>query len=207
MARSGKPPEPLATSRGREGELAALIARIAEGDQTALAALYDATSPLVHSLALRILRDPGAAEDVTMDVYMQAYRYAASYDAGRGTPSAWLLTFARSRAIDRLRAEAQRQKREESLESAGPIAAVADEHADPEESSSVAERGRLARSALAALTPEQRQAIEVAYFSGLSHREIAAKLGQPLGTVKTRIRTGMMRLRDLLGPLLAEGRP
>ena len=121
--------------------------------------------------------------------------------SGRGSPSAWLLTLARSRAIDRLRLDAPRQRREDPLEAAASLSTTAD---GPEEASSVAERRRLARAALATLAPEQRQAIEIAYFAGLSHREIAARIGQPVGTVKTRIRAGMGKLRDLLGPLLAE---
>ena len=102
--------------RAREAALAALVARAAAGDQMALVALYDETSALVYGFALRILRDQHAAEDVTIDVYAQVYRQVSSYDASRGTPSAWLLTLTRSRAIDRLRQEAQRREREEPLE-------------------------------------------------------------------------------------------
>jgi RNA polymerase sigma-70 factor, ECF subfamily len=203
MARAGEPPEPRPEGLGREDALAALVERLAAGDQAALAALYDATSAFVYSLSLRIIGDPAVAEEVTLDVYMQAYSHAPGYDPRRGTPSAWLMTLARSRAIDRLRLEAPRARRQDPLEAAIPLAAPGD---GPEESSSAAERGRLTRKALAALAPEQRQVIEIAYFSGLSHAEIAARLGEPLGTVKTRIRTGLVRLRDLLGPLLAEER-
>jgi RNA polymerase sigma-70 factor (ECF subfamily) len=199
MGRGGRATR--ARARRRESELVALIARIGDGEQEALAALYDATSALVYSLAARILRDEGAAEDVTLEVYLQVYALAPSYDPARGSPSAWLVTLARSRAIDRLRAEQQRMRVEEPLDAALDLTVAPD---DPEASAGAAERGRLARAALASLAPEQREAIEIAYFFGLSHREIAARLGQPLGTVKTRIRAGMMRLRDVLGPLLAE---
>jgi RNA polymerase sigma-70 factor (ECF subfamily) len=190
--------------RAREDALAALVARAAKGDQTALTALYDETSALVYGLALRILRDQHAAEDVTIDVYAQVYRQVSSYDATRGTPSAWLVTLTRSRAIDRLRQEAQRREREEPLEATMCMPSLS---AGPEESSATAELRRLVQRALALLPPEQRQVIELAYFSGLSHNEIAARLGQPLGTVKTRIRTGLMLLREDLRSLLTEVQP
>lgn len=198
------PAEPLRQLRIREEALAALVARAAEGDQTALAALYDETSAHVYGLALQILRDQYAAEDVTIDVYAQVYRQVSSYDANRGTPSAWLLTLTRSRAIDRLRQEAQRREREEPLEATMRLPSLT---AGPEEYSATTELRRLVQRALALLTPEQRQVIELAYYSGLSHNEIATKLGQPLGTVKTRLRTGMMLLREDLRSLLAEVQP
>lgn len=193
--------ERLATPWPGEPDLAALIGRMARGDQDALAALYDATSSTVYGLAVAILHDQSAAEEVTIEAYTQVYRQAASYDAARGTPRAWLVTLTRSRAIDRARVESTRRQRQQPLEA---IAGLASAAPDPEEASLLADRGRLVRAALANLTPEQRQVIEIAYYSGLSHREIAARLGQPVGTVKTRIRTGMMRLREYLRPLLTE---
>ena len=142
-----------------------------------------------------------AAEDVTIEVFMQVYSHAVGYHPDRGTPTGWLLTLARNRAIDRRRADANRAEREDPIEATAPLVAS---DPDPEEASSAAERRRLAREALAALAPEQRQVIEIAYFTGQSHGDIAARLGLPLGTVKTRIRTGMARLRSLLAPLGAE---
>jgi RNA polymerase sigma-70 factor (ECF subfamily) len=198
------PVAPLRQLRIREEALAALVARAAEGDQMALATLYDETSALVYGLALRILQDQYAAEDVTIDVYAQVYRQVSSYDANRGTPSAWLVTLTRSRAIDRLRQEAQRREREEPLEATTRLPALT---AGPEECSATTELRRLVQRALALLTPEQRQVIELAYYSGLSHNEIAAKLGQPLGTIKTRIRTGMLLLREDLRSLLPGAQP
>jgi RNA polymerase sigma-70 factor (ECF subfamily) len=198
------PVAPLRQLRIREEALAALVARAAGGDQMALAALYDETSALVYGLALRILRDQYAAEDVTIDVYAQVYRQVSSYDANRGTPSAWLVALTRSRAIDRLRQEAQRREREEPLEATTRLPALT---AGPEECSATTELRRLVQRALALLTPEQRQVIELAYYSGLSHNEIAAKLGQPLGTIKTRIRTGMLLLREDLRSLLPGAQP
>lgn len=194
--------EQLAALRVRDQGLMALIGRMAKGDQTALSALYDETSSLVYGLALRILRDQFAAEEVAIDVYSQAYSQASRYDPGKGAPTTWLLTLARSRAIDRLRAESRRRKQEEPLDTA---AAIPSAEADPEMSSSSAELRRAVQIALSALTAEQRQAIEMAYYSGLSHSEIAAKLGQPLGTVKSRMRAGMILLRGHLRPLLEGG--
>ena len=179
----------------------ALIEQTARGDASALAALYDGTSALVNGLALRILRDAGAAEEVTLDVYLQVWRQAQRYDASRGAPLAWLLTLTRSRAIDRHRAGAGQRRESEPLAMAMTFAAPG---SCPEEHSATAERGRLIRTALDGITADQRRAIELAYFGGLSHAEIAATLGEPLGTVKTRIRLGMMRLRETLGGALQE---
>lgn len=192
-------PQETAESRTREQEWEALIRPVAQGDQAALGALYDATSHLVYGLALRILGNTATAEEVTIEVYTQVWRQAAAYDPQRGTPSAWLFTLTRSRTIDRLRAEAQERRQEEPFEVVAAIPAAAP---NPEEASVAAEQHRFIQAALAVLGPEQREAIELAYFSGLSHSEIAAKLGQPLGTVKTRIRLGMMKLRELLRPLV-----
>lgn len=184
-------------SSGIESSRAALLRRLAAGDRQAMAELYDQTSPMVYGLALRILADPAAAEDVMIEVYTQLWRQVADYDARRGSPSAWLLTMTRSRAIDALRARG-RQPAGESLESA---AATAAEAPGPEALSVAAQRHRFVHGALAQLSAELRQLIELAYFGGLSHSEIAAALGQPLGTVKTRIRTAMTQLRALLAPL------
>jgi RNA polymerase sigma-70 factor (ECF subfamily) len=183
----------------RDKDWAALIVRVASGDQIALSTLYDGTSRLVFGLVLRIVADPATAEEVALDVYTQIWRQAASYDGSRGTPLAWLLTIARSRAIDRLRSGKQEQQRKEPLESAG---AQSSNESNPEETTAVAERRALVRSALNELSPDQREVIELAYYAGLSHSEIAEKLGQPLGTVKTRTRLGMTKLRGMLGPIM-----
>jgi RNA polymerase sigma-70 factor, ECF subfamily len=201
--RDGSPGEHVHQRRAREAALAALMARAAKGDERALAELYDETSALVYGLAWRILRDQQAAEDVTLDVYLQVSRQVSSYDASRGTPSAWLLTVTRSRAIDRLCQETPRRAREQPLEATHMPALTA----GPEEGSATTELRRLVQHALARLTPEQRQVIDLAYYAGLSHTEIAAHLGQPLGTVKTRIRMGLLRLRESLGAFLTETRP
>jgi RNA polymerase sigma-70 factor, ECF subfamily len=177
----------------------ALIRRVASGEQSALTAIYDATNRLVFGLILRIVIDRATAEEVLLDVYTQVWRQASTYDTNRGVPLAWIMTIARSRAIDRVRAGRQDQQRREPLESIGEVSAAG---ISPEDASVYSERRRLLRTALETLSPEQREVIELAYYSGLSHSEIAVKLGQPLGTVKTRTRLGMMKLRDMLRPIL-----
>ena len=183
----------------RDQDWAALIRRVADGDQSALTELYDATSRLVFGLILRVVTDRSSAEEVLLDVYTQVWRQASSYDSKRGAPLAWLMTIARTRGIDRLRAGKHENQNRDSLDAIGEITATT---ASPEADSVSAERRRLVRSALDTLSPEQREVIELAYFSGLSHSEIALKLGQPLGTVKTRTRLGMIKLREMLLPAL-----
>ena len=134
---------------------------------------------------------------------MQAFRQASRYDAARGSPLAWLFTFARSRAIDRLRSDAQRRRRELPLET---IEMAPETAADPAESTLAGESRRAVHAAMTALIPKQRRAIELAYYWGMSHSEIAKVLGEPLGTVKTHIRKGMLALRRGLRPFQAEGR-
>jgi RNA polymerase sigma-70 factor (ECF subfamily) len=183
---------------GREpADDAARVARAAEGDSGALAALYDQHARGVYSLALRILAVEADAEDVVQEVFAQVWRQAGRYDQSRGTVAAWLLTMARTRAIDRLRARLARP------DTAGPppdeIWAVrAAPAADPAEAIEAARDAERVREALDELPLLQRLAIELAYFEGLTQSEIAARLEEPLGTVKTRIRLGLLKLRDSL---------
>jgi RNA polymerase sigma-70 factor (ECF subfamily) len=183
----------------RDADWQALIAEVAAGQQSALTTLYDSTSRMVFGLILRIVSDRATAEEVLLDVYTQVWRQAASYDPARGAPLAWLMTIARTRAIDRLRSGKRDLQAREPLDAMGEISSTT---TDPEQASVLSERQKLVRSALDSLSREQREVIELAYYSGLSHSEIALKLGQPLGTVKTRTRLGMMKLRDLLRPVL-----
>lgn len=188
-----------AESKAGQGVLASLLQGIARGDESSLAAFYDATGKWVYGLALRILGDAAAAEEVTLDVYLQVWRRAGAYSPERGAPSAWLLSIGRSRAIDRLRSGATRRRREEPFHEGffdRPSPA-----ADPMALSEEAERRRLVALAVSSLPPEQKRAIELAYFVGLTHSEISQRLGEPLGTVKTRIRLGMIKLRERLKPL------
>ncbi len=184
--------------RAREAAWSEYIRRAATGEQQALASLYDESSHVVYSLALRILGNTADAEEVTLDVYTQVWRSAGKFDSQRAAAATWLMMLARSRAIDRLRSCAVRRTSEEPLPA---WAEFADTTERPDEAGAASEQRRFIRAALESLSPEQREAIELAYYSGLSHSELAARLSQPLGTVKTRIRLGMMRLRELLEPL------
>lgn len=188
----------LETSRLiKEQEWGQLIAQTAQGDQAALATLYDRTSPQVFGLIYKILNNREAAEEVTLDVYTQVWRQAHTYDATRGRPGAWLMTLARTRAIDRFRAGASEYGRTESLDAAELFASDGD---TPEQDMGNQERRQYVHRALATLTVEQRHAVALAYFYGMSQSEIAEQLQLPLGTVKTRIRMGMIKLRQALAP-------
>jgi RNA polymerase sigma-70 factor, ECF subfamily len=185
----------LAPRATRESAWKEYVGRAAGDDQSGLADLYDESSSLVYSVALRMLGHREDAEEVTLDVYTQVWRTAASYDSSRGTVAAWLVTQARSRAIDRMRARGGRMERER------PIVNFVDLEVDapsPEQESAAGQRRRRVLMALATLSPEQREAIQLAFFSDLTHGELAARLGQPLGTVKSRIRLGMIKLREQL---------
>ncbi len=180
-----------------EEQWAGLLARIAAGDQSALAELYDASSAKVFGLAMKILGDHAAAEETTLDVYTQVWRRVSTYDADRGTPGSWLMTLAKNRAIDRFRSSYLERGRQVPLDQAAELPGR-DE--TPEQYSAGLERQRLVQDALASLSAEQRQAIGLAYYWGLSQSEIADQLKLPLGTVKTRMRLGMIKLRQVLAP-------
>jgi RNA polymerase sigma-70 factor, ECF subfamily len=193
-----QPPDHMSEFEERSQLWAALISRVAAQDQDAMTALYDDSNRLIYGLLLRILGNAATAEEVLLDVYVQVWRQAARYDQQRGNPRAWLVTMARSRAIDRLRSEGQAARHEGPLDETVTMA-LAD---DAEAMTAHAELRQLVCTALDALPPEQREVIELAFYSGLTHTEMAARLNQPLGTVKTRARRGMMKLREILGPVL-----
>jgi RNA polymerase sigma-70 factor, ECF subfamily len=195
----GGRPAPVVTAGGAGDGDAALVARMGGGDERALGALYDRWSPVVHTLVQHILRDAGEAEDVVEETFWQAWRQAGRYDAARGGVSTWLLTIARSRALDRLRA--MRRQRAELVPLAEATDSVASEAPTPGAAAELGERATLVASALRELPAEQRQALELAYYSGLSQSEIADRTGQPLGTVKTRMRLAMQKLRTRLAVL------
>ena len=178
-----------------QGGLASVVARVAAGDERAVGTLYDLTSRRVFALTLRILRDRGAAEEATLDVFTQVWKQADRYEPSKGTPLGWLLTMARTRAIDLVRSRGRHTDREARLDEA---TAIPDRGRSPEDAGRDAEDARRVRRALAVLPAEQREALVAAYFGGLSHTEVASALGQPLGTVKTRIRSGLIHLRRLL---------
>lgn len=180
----------------RDATWHAYVRRCADGDQSALGALYDESSHHVYGVVLSVLRDTADAEEVTLDVYSQVWRSAAVYSSQRGSVVSWLLTLARSRAIDRLRSRASRHKIEATAEDSPR--SFRDSAATPEQSASCLETRERIQQALDRLPSDQREAVELAYFSGMSHSELAGHLSQPLGTVKTRIRMGMIKLREEL---------
>jgi len=181
-----------------------LLARMAQGDEAALAELYDRHAGPVHSMVSAIVKNAADAEEVTTDVFVQAWSTAGRFDPERGSADGWLLTLARSRALDRVRSRGRRAARlERSAAREGDELAVplSNPGPDPERRTEQVElRGRV-RHAMDGLPDPQREALELAYFGGLSQREIADRLQTPLGTVKTRIRAGLMKLRESLAPL------
>jgi RNA polymerase sigma-70 factor (ECF subfamily) len=176
-----------------EHEWAALVQSIAAGDQLALHALYERAHRPVFTLIMRLTANRETAEELTIDVFHDVWRRATRYDAANGTVLGWIMNQARSRAIDRLRFES-RKKRSDG----GDMQPLAEVTADPHDVLELREQGELLRAALAALTPDERQAIEATFFAGLTHAEAAARLNQPLGTIKTRIRSGLHKLRHRL---------
>lgn len=193
--------DPGATSVA-EREWVALVRSIAGGDQYALRRLYERSKRIVFTLTMRLTNDSAIAEEVTLDVFMDVWRQASHYDPGGGTVIGWIMNQARSRAIDRLRFE--HRKKRVNHRPADEDAHGTSPSAGPHESLDAQQQGRALRDALAVLTPDERQAIETAYFSELSYAQVADRLQAPLGTVKTRIRSGLGKLRDALGP---EGQP
>ena len=188
------------SDRGRAAELAddggAIIGRIVAGDGEGLGELYDRYSGIVYSLACRLMSDAGEAEDVVQDVFSQAWRQAARYDSRRAGVSGWLLMMTRARAIDRLRARRSRPGLNRATEP--PLYEPVDPAPGPEVAAVTAVEVDRLRGALDELNETQRTAIELAYYGGMTQVEIAEKLEEPLGTVKTRIRTGLLKLRSAL---------
>lgn len=185
----------------------ALLRRMADGDESALAALYDGWAERVHSFAFWILKDPDEAEDVVEETFWQAWRTASRYDGQRGSGSTWLMMIARSRALDRLRARRRWADWSADRSNTGTLGEGRSAAAEvPDVQSEKSERQSAVVAAMLTLPPEQREALEMAFFGGLSHSEIAARVAEPLGTVKTRIRLAMQKLRPRLA-FLREERP
>ena len=175
--------------------LAQHLREMAAGEHVALGKSYDLMGPAVFSLAVRMMRDRQAAEDVTQDVFLQIWRQAGNYDTARGTPEAWMMMIARTRILDRLRSRAAGVV----LKSVGDNLPDAPDAEDwPDDLAITNEDASAVRTAMGELPPDQRQALALAFFDGLTHVEIAEKLSVPLGTIKTRIRLGLLKIKDKL---------
>ncbi len=186
-----------AASPGTASDLE-LLDRIRKGDPSALDVLYGRYASAVYSLVWKILQSSEEAEDVALDVFWQVWRQADRYEPARGAPPAWIFTVARSRAIDRLRARHRREDRTISFDDPDANLDPLDDQATPDQVASFRQARDAVRNAMKTLSPAQREAVELAFFKGLTHVEIAEHLRQPLGTVKTRIRQGLLKLRKQL---------
>ncbi|MGE0439069.1 MAG: RNA polymerase sigma factor [Gemmatimonadales bacterium] len=183
-----------------------LVAQMADGDERALGLLYDRFAGVLYGLAYRIVGEGADAEEIVLTCFSQAWRDAGRFRAEKGSVIAWLTMICRSRAIDFVRSRTRQARATEAAALADPgrAPAMGSERTDPDTSMLEDERARRVAAALAALPTPQREAISLAYFEGLSHSEIAERLGAPLGTVKTRVRAAMEKLRDSLAPLFFE---
>lgn len=175
--------------------LTAMLRAVAKGEEAAFATLYDETAARVHGLVLRIVRNPAQAEEVTQEVYLEVWRRASRFDPRRGSPFAWLMTMAHRRAVDRVRSAQSASTRDETWEARGREV----QFDTTAETAAARLDARRVRAALDELTDAQREAVSLAYLGGYTHREVAGLLDLPLGTAKTRIRDGLIRLRDQMG--------
>jgi len=189
-------PQSYSIENGSNADDVALMRRMVEADETALGALYDRWVRSLYSLVLHLLKDPDEAEDVVEETFWQAWRKAGSYEPSRGAVSTWLLTIGRRKALDRLRA--RKRSREDLLGDDRSFADLPSSEPDPSLDAESVELRENVRQALNGLPAEQREVLELGYFSGLSQSEIADVTGQPLGTVKTRMRLAMQKLREPL---------
>jgi RNA polymerase sigma-70 factor (ECF subfamily) len=190
------PAVPICHIGGRvDPDLTILIASVANGDQAAFASLYDALSPTIFGVVRRVLRDGSQAEEVTQEVFVEIWKQATRFDAARGSVRTWAVTIAHRRAVDRVRSAEASSRRDTAYEQRH----LEVDHDQTAEAATANIEARRVRSALATLTEAQRGALELAYFGGYTHTEVAAMLDLPLGTAKTRIRDGLIRLRDTLG--------
>lgn len=186
-----------------------LVARAARGDEQAIGTLYDRYGGVLYAVAYRIVGQRADAEDVVIEAFAQAWREAIRFEAARGSVAGWLTMIARSRALDAVRARSRRDRITASAAADQPQSspAMGAWRADPSDSYDYAERRQQVQAALQTLSSPQRQAIELAFFEGLSQSEIAERLQEPLGTIKTRVRLGMQKLRDSLRPFFFERGP
>jgi RNA polymerase sigma-70 factor (ECF subfamily) len=191
------PDAPVTPDGDAGAEQTRLLAAMARGDKAALTGLYDALARPLYSLAFRVTNDATEAQDIVQDVFLQMWNKASTFESSRGSVFGWAATLTRNRAIDRVR---MRRRRGELLAKAAPDLQPASPAAEADSARSlwVREKAGAVRLALAQLAPEQQKAIELAFFSGLTQQEIAARLNEPLGTIKARIRRGLLKLRETL---------
>ncbi|MFZ2013557.1 MAG: ECF RNA polymerase sigma factor SigK [Nocardioides sp.] len=190
------PAEPPSDEGGPGGTpMAELLKRASHGDEAAFAEWYDATAARAFGLAVRVLRDRAQAEEVTQESYLDCWRHAARFDADKGSPLAWLLTIVHRKAVDRVRSAEAAGRRETAYNRR--VHEV--DHDSTAESATASLEATRVRTALRELTEKQRQAVELAFLGGYTHTEVASMLDLPVGTAKTRIRDGLIRLRDALG--------
>jgi RNA polymerase sigma-70 factor (ECF subfamily) len=176
-------------------DLVDLLKACGRGDQAAFARLYDATSSRVVGLAVRVVRDPAQAEEVAQEAFLEVWKTSGRFDPAKGSPLAWLLTIVHRKAVDRVRSAEASTRRDTTYHQRNqPV-----EHDSTAETATASLEARRVRQALASLTPVQREALELAYFGGYTHTEVATMLDLPVGTAKTRIRDGLIRLRDTMG--------
>lgn len=176
-------------------ELAELLRRSARGDELAFAELYDASAARVHGMVLRVIRNPAQADEVTQEVFLEIWRTATRFDADRGSALSWMMTIAHRKSVDRVRSAEAATRRDTSYHQQNqPV-----DHDATAEAAHTSIEAQRVRSALSALTPVQNEAVRLAYFGGYTHTEVAKMLDLPIGTAKTRIRDGLIRLRDAMG--------
>ena len=175
--------------------LAELLSRCARGDEAAFADLYDATSARAYGLAVRVVRDPAQAQEVTQEAYLDVWRTASRFDSEKGSAVSWLLTIVHRKAVDRVRSAEAATRRDIAYQDANRVV----EHDSTAEAAEASFEARRVRTALAGLTQVQREALTLAYYGGYTHTQVATMLDLPVGTAKTRIRDGLIRLRDALG--------
>jgi RNA polymerase sigma-70 factor (ECF subfamily) len=188
-------PSGASPSETSAAELAELLQRSSRGDEQAFARLYDATSSRAYGLALRVVRNPAHAEEVAQEAYLDAWRSSSRFDPARGSALGWLLTIVHRKAVDRVRsAEAASQRDATYHRETQPV-----EHDETAESAHASLEAQRVRGAVSTLTEVQREAVELAFFGGYTHTEVATLLDVPVGTAKTRIRDGLIRLRDAMG--------
>ncbi|GAB3197717.1 sigma-70 family RNA polymerase sigma factor [Nocardioides hungaricus] len=193
-----RPVEPDASPPGGGAsgpDLVELLRRSSRGDESAFAQLYDATGSRVHGLALRVVRNPAQAEEVTQEAFLEIWRTASRFDPDRGSPLSWLLTITHRKAVDRVRSAEAASRRDVAYQHRNQQVA----HDATAEAAQASLEARRVRGALADLTEVQREAVGLAFLGGYTHTEVATMLDLPVGTAKTRIRDGLIRLRDALG--------